>query len=63
MFAKANSGKIKFSDGTGINPKTGKYFDDKDEAIEYYKTLKDQKQKDNFRKWLKGKKRRRNHLK
>jgi len=63
MFAKPNSGRIRYSDDTGIDPKTGKYFSEKDEAIEYYKSIKDPKSKLKWKKWLKGKGWYHNHLK
>ena len=63
LFAKPDSGRIKFSDGTGIDPETGKEFTDKYEAINYYKKLTDSKMKNHWKKWLKGKGWMHNHLK
>ena len=37
MFSRPNSGRIRFSDSTGKDPRTGKEFTDKKEAYEYYK--------------------------
>lgn len=55
MFSKPNSGRIRFSDGTGIDPETGNYFKKPEDAREYYKTLKDPQEKLRWKKWLKGK--------
>ena len=63
MFSKPNSGRIRFSDGTGFDPKTGKPVSDKDQAYEIYKQLKDTVQKSNWKKWMKGKGWRTSHLK
>ena len=63
MFAKASTGPIRFSDGTGINPETGKPITDKDEAYKIYKQLRDNIKKNNWKKWMKGKGWRTNHLK
>ena len=63
MFAKASTGPIRFSDGTGINPETGKPVIDKEEAYRIYKQLQDKTKKANWKKWMKGKGWRTNHLK
>ena len=63
LFAKPDSGPIRFSDGTGIDPLTGKPVTDKDRANEIYRTLEDIKKKMNWKKWMKGKGWRTNHLK
>lgn len=63
MFAKASTGPIRFNDGTGINPETGKPVTDKDEAYRIYKQLRDNIKKANWKKWMKGKGWRTNHLK
>ena len=63
MFAKASTGPIRFSDGTGINPETGKPVTDKEEAYRIYKQLRDNIKKSNWKKWMKGKGWRTNHLK
>ena len=62
-MAKPNSGRIRFSDGTGIDPKTGKEFSDPDKARNFYKAIKDAIKKANWKKWLKGKGWYGNHLK
>ena len=62
-FAKPNSGRIRYSDDTGIDPTKGKYFQDKGPALEYYRTIKDPIKKAHWKKWLKGKGWIRNHLK
>ena len=63
MFSKPNSGRIRFSDGTGKNPATGKDFTDENLARDYYKTIKDPVEKAKWKKWLKGKGWYHNHLK
>ena len=63
MFAKASTGPIRFNDGTGINPETGKPVTNKDEAYRIYKQLRDNIQKAHWKKWMKGKGWRTNHLK
>ena len=60
---KPNSGRIRYQDDTGINPSTEKPFDDKDEAIEFYKSIKDKETRNKWKKWIKGKKWRKSHLK
>ena len=62
VFSKPNSGRIRFSDDTGINPETGKPFDNAEEARRYYKRIKDAKAKLKWKKWLKGKGWYQNHL-
>ena len=62
MFSKPNSGRIRFSDGTGIDPDTGKQVSDKDRAYEIFKQLKDPIEKANWKKWMKGKGWRTSHL-
>jgi len=63
FMSKPNSGRIRFSDGTGLDPTTGKEFVDPDRARNFYKTIKDAVKKANWKKWLKGKGWYRNHLK
>ncbi len=63
MFAKPNSGRIRYSDGTGIDPNTGKEFSDPNKARDYYKSIKDPAKKNKWKKWLKGKGWYHNHLK
>ena len=62
MYSRANSGRIRYSDDTGIDPKTGKPVTDKDRAREIYRSLTDSKQKNNWKKWMKGKGWRLSHL-
>ncbi len=63
LFAKPNTGPIRFSDGTGIDPLTGKPVTDKERAYEIYRALENAKQKLNWKKWIKGKGWRTHHLK
>ena len=63
FFSKPNSGPIRFSDGTGIDPLTGKHVTEPDRAYEIYRLLNDSIKKANWRKWMKGKGWRTNHLK
>ena len=63
FMSKPNSGRIRFNDGTGIDPSTGKEFIDPDEARNFYKTIKDAIKKAKWKKWLKGKGWYGNHLK
>ncbi len=63
LFSKPNSGRIRFSDNTGIDPNTGKEFTDPDKARKYYKTIKDSATKAKWKKWFKSKGWRQNHLK
>ena len=63
MYHKPDSGSIRFNDGTGIDPDTGKPVDNKERAIEIYRSLKDTKQKLNWKAWMKGKGWRSCHLK
>jgi len=63
FFAKPNSGPIRFSDGTGLDPLTGKPVTDQKRAYEIYRSLTDPLKKANWKKWLKGKGWRTNHLK
>ena len=62
FMSKPNSGRMRYNDGRDINPNTGKPFQTKEEAQEYYKTLTDPKEKAKFKQFMKGKKWRRNHL-
>ena len=55
LFAKPSTGPIRFSDGTGIDPTTGKPVTDKDRAYEIYHSLDDKKKKLNWKAWIKGK--------
>ena len=59
---RPDSGRIRFNDGTGIDPSTGKDFKNADDARNYYKSIKDPKMKNNWKTWLKGKGWYRNHL-
>jgi RHS repeat-associated protein len=61
-YSKHKNGPMRFNDGTGIDPDTGKYFTDRNKATEYYKKITDSKAKANFKKWLKSKGWRRSHL-
>ena len=63
FFSKPDSGRIRFSDGTGIDPVTGKPVTDPERAYEIYRSLKDPIKKTNWRRWMKGKGWRTNHLK
>ena len=63
FFSKPDSGRIRFSDGTGIDPVTGKPVTDPNRAYEIYRSLNDPIKKANWRKWMKGKGWRTNHLK
>ena len=63
LFAKPSTGPIRFSDGTGIDPSTGKPVTEKDRAYEIYRSLDDIKKKLNWKAWIKGKGWRINHLK
>ena len=63
FFSKPNSGRIRFSDGTGIDPLTGKPVTNEKRAYEIYRSLTDPIKKANWKKWLKGKGWRTNHLK
>ena len=63
LFAKPNSGKIRYSDGTGKDPSTGKDFTDPDKAREFYKSIDNPVEKAKWKKWLKGKGWIKNHLK
>ena len=63
LFSKANTGPIRFNDGTGIDPETGKFVTDQKRAREIYQKLKDEKAKAHWKKWMKGKGWRTNHLK
>ena len=63
FFSKPDSGPIRFSDGTGIDPLTGKPVTDPERAYEIYRSLNDPIKKANWRKWMKGKGWRTNHLK
>ena len=38
LFDRPDSGRIRYQDDTGRNPSTGKSFDDRDEAIEFYRS-------------------------
>lgn len=62
LLSKPNSGRIRFSDDTGIDPETGEYFKKADDANTYYKTLKDKVKKAKLKKWMKGKGWRTSHL-
>ena len=62
-FGKPNSGRIRFSDGTGIDPTTGKEFIDSEEARNFYNKITDPIEKNKWKKWLKGKGWRKSHLK
>ena len=63
MLSRPNSGRIRFSDDTGIDPDTGKPVTDKKRAEEIYKSLKDPIKKAKWRQWMKGKGWRTSHLK
>ena len=63
FFSKPNSGRIRFSDGTGIDPLTGKPVTNPDRAYKIYRSLTDPIKKANWKKWMKGKGWRTNHLK
>lgn len=63
LFSKASSGPIRYSDGTGIDPTTGKPITDKKRAYEIYHELDNTKEKLKWKKWMKGKGWRTNHLK
>ena len=63
LLSKPDSGPLRFSDGTGMDPETNKPVKTKERAEELYKKLKDPKAKANWRKWMKGKGFRTNHLK
>lgn len=63
FFSKPNSGPIRFSDGTGIDPVTGKLVTNPERAYDIYHSLTDKTKKANWKKWLKGKGWRTNHLK
>lgn len=63
MFSRPNSGRIRFSDSTGKDPRTGKEFTDKKEAYEYYKNhVTDPLEKQKWKQWFKSKGWRKNHL-
>ena len=62
MLSRPNSGRIRFSDDTGIDPDTGKPVTDKKRAEEIYESLKDSKKRAKWRQWIKGKKWRKSHL-
>ena len=63
LFAKPSTGPIRFSDGTGIDPSTGKPVTEKGRAYEIYRSLDDIKKKLNWKTWMKSKGWRINHLK
>jgi hypothetical protein len=62
-MSRPNSGRIRFSDGTGIDPETGKPVTSKERAYEIYRSLKDPIEKAKWRQWMKGKGWRISHLK
>lgn len=62
MASRPNSGRIRFQDGTGIDPETGLPVTSKERAYDIYRSLKDPKQKANWKAWMKGKGWRTNHL-
>ena len=63
FFSKPDSGRIRFSDGTGIDPRTGKPVTEQERAHEIYRALNDTIKKAKWKKWMKGKGWRTNHLK
>ena len=63
LFSQPKTGPIRFSDGTGIDPDTGKPVTEKDRAYEIYRSLDNVKKKLNWKAWIKGKGWRTNHLK
>ena len=63
LMSKPDNGPIRFNDGTGIDPDTGKPVSNKERAEELFKKITDPKKKANWKQWMKGKGWRRNHLK
>ena len=63
MMSRPNSGRIRFSDGTGIDPDTQRPVTSKERAYEIYRSLKDPAEKEKWRQWMKGKGWRTSHLK
>jgi hypothetical protein len=55
MFSKPNSGKIRFSDDTGIDPENGNIVIDRDRAYKIYHEIKDKAKRLKWKKWMKGK--------
>ena len=63
LFSKPDSGRIRFSDGTGIDPQTNQPVKNEKRANDIYKEIKDPVKKANWKKWMKGKGWRQSHLK
>jgi len=62
LFSKPDSGRIRFNDGTGIDPQTNKPVKDADRAREIYREIEDPIKKANWKKWMKGKGWRHSHI-
>ena len=62
LCSKHDQGRLRYSDGRGINPQTQKEFDNLEDARKYMEQIKDKAEKRRWEQWLKSKGWKRNHV-